>query len=93
MKLSWDEAKRRITLADRGLDFAWAAEAFVGDTTTSEDLRFEYGEKRLVSFGYIKGRLCVLVWTDRGEYRHVISMRKANEREQNWFSDRIKSSR
>jgi uncharacterized protein len=90
MKLNWDEAKRQATLEQRELDFAWAAEVFVGDTTKSEDIRFDYGEKRFVSFGFIKHRLCVVVWTKRGENCHIISMRKANEREKNWFSGRIR---
>lgn len=51
MKLTWDEAKRQITLNERGLDFARANEVFIGDTTTSEDLRFDYGEQRFISFG------------------------------------------
>jgi uncharacterized DUF497 family protein len=31
--------------------------------------------------GYLRGRLVIVVWTQRGEARHVISMRKANDRE------------
>jgi uncharacterized protein len=92
MKLSWDEAKRQYTLNERGLDFAWAAEVFVGDTTTSEDLRFDYGEQRFISYGHISGRLCVVVWTQRENIHHIISMRKANEREQKWFYIKVRPS-
>ena len=63
MKLSWDEAKRRATLDERGLDFASAAELFAGDELTGEDVRFAYGERRFISFGFVRTRLCAVVWT------------------------------
>jgi uncharacterized DUF497 family protein len=34
-------------------------------------------------------RMVVLVWTPRGEARHIISMRKANDREQRRYEDRL----
>ena len=85
MKFSWDEAKRQATLEERGLDFALAAELFAGDELTSEDVRFEYGERRFISFGFVHTRLCAVVWTPRNGGRHIISMRKANDREKKWF--------
>lgn len=92
MKLSWDEVKRKATLDERGLDFALAGEVFIGDTYTSEDLRFNYGEQRFLSFGHVNNRLCVVVWTPRNGGHHIISMRKANEREQGWFYIKAGSS-
>jgi hypothetical protein len=85
MKLSWDEAKRQATIEERGLDFASAGELFSGLSYTAEDARKDYGEQRYISAGLISGRLCVIVWTPRGSKRHVISMRKANDREQKRF--------
>jgi uncharacterized protein len=85
MKLTWDEAKRRSTLAERGLDFALATDVFNFNEYTIEDRRFNYGEDRFVSLGYIRLRLCVVVWTPRGDGRHIISMRKANDREQKLY--------
>ena len=86
MRLSWDEAKRQVTLAERGLDFASAGELFDGLNFTAEDLRHDYGERRYISAGHIGDRLCVVVWTPRGNGRHIISMRKANDREQKRFA-------
>ncbi len=85
MRLTWDEAKRRVTLAERGLDFASAKDLFAGLHVTAEDERKEYGERRYISVGNISGRLCVAVWTPRRATRHIISMRKANDREQKRF--------
>lgn len=44
----------------------------------SDDDRKDYGERRQVACGLIRGRLFVCVFTDRGEIRRVISLRKAN---------------
>ncbi len=92
MKLSWDEAKRQVTLEERGLDFVAAGDVFKGDTLTREDQRFDYGEQRFVSFGHIRARLCAVVWTPRNNTHHIISMRKANERERKWFYNEIRPS-
>ena len=40
-----------------------------------------YGERRIICFGYLRDRLVVVVYTPRGADRHVFSMRNANERE------------
>ena len=85
MKLSWDEAKRQATRVERGLDFASAGELFDGLHFTEEDARKDYGERRYISAGNVSGRLCVVVWTPRDSKRHIISMRKANDREQKRF--------
>jgi uncharacterized DUF497 family protein len=82
MQVTYDPAKRDKTLAERGLDFADAALVFEGDTVEIEDTRKDYGETRIICFGLLAGRMVVVGYTPRGEARHVFSMRKANEREQ-----------
>ena len=75
MKTTFDPAKRDWTLAHRGLDFAVDAEkAFSGDTVTMIDERFDYGEVRRISAGFLDRRMVVIVWTQRGTSRHIISM-------------------
>jgi len=81
MGISFDPAKRARTLAERGLDFADAAEVFAGTTAEAEDTREDYGETRIICFGLLRGRLVQVVYTLRGADRHIISMRKANDRE------------
>ncbi len=80
MEISFDPAKRARTLAERGLDFADAAEVFAGTTAEAEDTREDYGETRIICFGLLRGRLVQVVYTLRGADRHI-SMRKANDRE------------
>jgi len=82
MRISYDPAKRERTLAERGLDFEDVVFVFEGETLEVEDLRRDYGEARILCFGWLVGRLVVVGYTPRGEARHVFSMRKANPREQ-----------
>jgi len=84
-KLTWHEIKRQATLADRGLDFADANQIFTRVTFEFEDQRADYGEKRMVCFGYLFGRLVLVGFVQRGDARHIYSMRKSNEREQAKF--------
>lgn len=81
MKLDFDSAKRDKTLAERGLDFTRAEEIFSGPVLSKEDDRFDYGEKRIITFGNLDGYMVVIVWTPRGATRRIISMRYANGRE------------
>lgn len=82
MRITYDPAKRDKTLADRGLDFEDALEVFQGLTVEVEDTRKDYGERRILCFGLLEGRMVVVGYTPRGAMRHIFSMRKANHREQ-----------
>ena len=81
-EITFDPAKRLATLEARGLDFADAADVFQDVHRDFEDLRFDYGEPRILTIGLLKERMVALVWTPRGPARHIISMRKCNDREQ-----------
>ncbi|UEM03100.1 BrnT family toxin [Skermanella rosea] len=85
MKIEFDPDKRAVTLTERGLDMADAGEVFDSPTLTVADDRKDYGEPRFISIGRLGGRMVVIVWTPRGPARRVISMRKANEREQELY--------
>ena len=89
MQIEFDKAKRDRTLAERGLDFAQAADVFSGHHFTAEDNRGEFSELRYITVGLLNGRMVIIVWTPRGEVRRIISMRKANEREQAKFASRL----
>ena len=43
-------------------------------------------EQRMICFGFLAGRMVAVGYVQRGETRHIFSMRKANEREQNRFA-------
>lgn len=82
VRVEFDQAKRDVTLAERGLDFADAINVFEGRSITFEDERRAYGESRFVTIGELGERMVVIVWTPRGDARRIISMRRANDREQ-----------
>ena len=80
--LEWDEAKRRRTLDERGIDFADMAALFDGRPVLERrDDRSDHPELRYVRIGRVRGRLFVVVWTPRGQNARIISARKANARE------------
>ena len=89
MSVEYLPTKREATLAERGLDMARAAEIFSGATLTVEDDREDYGETRLITIGFLDSRMVVVVWTQRGAARRIISLRKANEREQKAYASRF----
>jgi len=92
MDISYDAEKRAATLEERGLDFEDAADVFAGPRYTVADDRREYGEERFQTYGLLDDRLVIVVWTPRGEGRHIISMRKCNDRETERFGGKLDRS-
>jgi len=89
VKITFDPAKRQAALGERGLDFTDAFIVFAGPTITVQDTRRDYGESRLQTVGFLADRMVMVVWTPRDEARHVISMRKCNEREKAIYQKRF----
>lgn len=89
MRITFDPAKRDLTLKHRGIDFAQAGEMFAGLTATVIDQRFNYGEVRFITAGHLEHRLVVVVWTQRGEARHIISMRHCHAKEEKIWRRRM----
>ena len=89
MLIDFDPNKREVTLRERGLDFVRAKEVFAGVHTVAPDLLHSATEARFITVGVLDGREVVVVWTKRGALRRIISMRKANEREQADYQVRV----
>jgi uncharacterized DUF497 family protein len=89
MKLDWDEDKRQATLAHRELDFVDCVEVFADVTFEFPDTRKDYGEARTVCIGFLKNRMVAVVYTQRGDTRRIISMRKCNDREIETYRERL----
>ena len=62
---------------------------FDGTEKTAPDRRFDYPEPRNLTYGYLRGRLVAVVWIEIAKGIRVISMRKANDREQASFQKRM----
>jgi uncharacterized DUF497 family protein len=89
MKITFDPAKRAETLRRRRIDFLDAESVFAGLTYTILDQRFPYPEDGYVTVGLLSGRMVIVVWTPTEDGRRIISMRKANDREQARYSHRL----
>ncbi len=90
MEIEYDSGKRKMTIQGRGLDFEDAPLVFAGSRRiTWMDNRKDYGEPREITMGELAGRLVIIVHTKRGSATRIISMRKANEREQRRFEEQF----
>lgn len=74
MTCEWDEAKNRNNFAKHGLDFADAEQVLAGPCVT---------------LCLLAGRIVIVAHTPRGETTRIISMRKANRREQEIYQKRL----
>jgi len=92
INISFDQNKRNKTLEERGLDFNDALAVFMGECYEFEDIRQDYGEQRIICVGFLQGRMVIVGYVQRGEIRHIFSMRKANEREFNKYWQRFSES-
>jgi uncharacterized DUF497 family protein len=86
MKIDFDPAKDKANIEKHGCSLA-LAEGFEWEGAyVVADSRFDYGEERNVAFGYIGRRLYICVFTDRESVRRLISLRKANDREERVYA-------
>jgi uncharacterized DUF497 family protein len=85
MKFGWDPAKSSKNARERGLPFSIAMALFDGDTIEFDGRRKDYGERRIVVYGAVAGRVMACVCTWRGEpddpIRWIVSLRKAKQEE------------
>ena len=81
MRLTYDRVKNERNIAERGLSFDLAAEFDWSSALITEDTRQPYPEHRYQALGWIGEHLHMLVFTPRNEAVHVISLRRANQRE------------
>lgn len=90
MKFEWDERKNRSNRRKHGLDFADAEEMFRGPVLVDPDLREDYGERRWVGLGSLRGRTLYVVFTESdAETIRVISLRKGTAREHKQYEKSI----
>lgn len=90
MNFEWDDVKASAHLVKHGICFEDARLVFYDlERITLADTRFDCGEERFITFGRIKDRLCVVVFTktDDPQSIRIISARKANQRERNRYGD------
>lgn len=81
MKITFDPSKDEWTRRERGFSLTLGSEVVDNIVALKLDDRSDYGEARMIAYGYVASRLHVCVYTVRGDDLHIISVRKANDRE------------
>ncbi len=89
MKFTWDEEKRQTNIEKHGIDFAEVPPMFDGSVFTIEDLRFDYGETRYITFGLLQYRVIVVAHTEDDEVIRIISARKATKNEEKRYFEEV----
>ena len=72
MQFEWDESKSEENNRKRGIPFGYAALAFDGPVIEREDLRFPYGERRIIATGMVERYRLTVVFTDRATDETVV---------------------
>lgn len=82
MEFTCNPIKNDTNLRDRGLPLLAARVMFNAAMLVREDTRKAYPEQRFIGYNTIDGRLMVVVFCCPAPQRtHIISFRKANDRE------------
>ena len=92
MLVEFDPAKSAKNVRERGIGFGRLENMNFDTAISVEDRRRNYGEARLRVPGYIDGKLHAAVITPRGERIRVISLRRANQREERAYAKERESS-
>ena len=84
--VEFDPAKSAKNRRERGIGFERFAAMDLDTAISVEDTRKDYGERRLRVLGRIEGQLHAAVITARGDTLRVISLRRANTREERAYA-------
>jgi len=84
--IEFDPAKDAINRDKHGISLGDVARFEWGSAVTWPDVRYDYDEERMCGLGYIGVRLYFVAYIDRGHVRRVISLRKANKREERTYA-------
>lgn len=87
MNITFDPAKSAGNFDKHGVALSEAARIEWDTLWAFEDDRMDYGETRMIGFAYIGPRLYCVVFTDRGATRRIISLRRANSREERKYAE------
>ncbi len=92
MKFEWDERKNQSNVEKHGVNFEDAKELFDSKLYEYEDTRINYGEKRMIGYGFIHGKLMAVAYAPRHNVIRLISFRRANSREEVLYEQNFKST-
>lgn len=87
MEITFDPEKDRANRAKHGVGLARAAELDWATAHIEADERRSYGETRYIAWAMLEDRLHACVFTLRDGLVRVISLRKANRREERRYHE------
>ncbi|MES2772387.1 MAG: BrnT family toxin [Pseudomonadota bacterium] len=87
--ITFDPIKDRLNQKKHGVSLAQAEFADWNAALTRLDDRKDYGETRFISLIPILQRLYCCIYVERDESKRVISLRKANQREYDYYAQNI----
>ena len=82
----WDDQKNATNKEKHGISFEEIHEFEWESATYQNDERHDYGETRCRALGLIDGRMHVVVFTVRNKDVRLISLRRANKREEKLYA-------
>jgi len=86
MEYEYDPAKNAANLLKHGIALIEAVRLDWDNAVIRPDARYNYGEERKNALGYIGARLYCAIFVDRDGKRRIISLRKANKREEKIYA-------
>jgi uncharacterized DUF497 family protein len=89
MKVTCDAAKDIKNQEKHGVSLIEAASIDWDVALIWQDTRHDYGENRMIALAPIGERLYCVVYVDRENDRRIISLRKANQREFDYYEQEI----
>ncbi len=91
MEIEFDPEKNDRNVRERGISFDQARDFEWDGALVWRDTRRDYSEERFIALGLIGERLHSLVFTVRGDAVRIISLRKANRREELRYEQKARS--
>lgn len=89
MEIEYDPQKNRANIEERGLSFDDVVYLDWDHAYIAQDRRKDYAETRYTALALLDNRLHVVCFTWRDTRLRVISFRKANQREEACYAQKI----
>ena len=90
MKIEFDPRKDITNMEKHGVSLRTAKSLEWELLLAEQDTRYEeYDEIRMIGYAPIEYRVFCVVYTERGDMRRIISLRKANKREVKKYASQI----
>ncbi|MEQ1705453.1 MAG: BrnT family toxin [Rickettsiales bacterium] len=84
----WDNKKNKSNFLKHNLEFSQVWDFDWENAIRTPDGRYEYGEIRFIAIGKINEWLFTCVYTERDKNYRIISLRKANKKEEKIYEQK-----